>query len=759
MQLRSRTVDKPNITGLAAMYVQSDTNSVGFGNDGFKPNLDALHIDLEGGADRFYDTAFHACELSEAEATAAGNEARDAYNNLTTVEQRAALIMMDVSTFTEHLGAEAPQTQMARIAYAAATLDGAINGTYIPPLEPTYIAIPAGKSKEAELLREADTIAAAAVSDTLALAAQKAFKRNTGRDFTPVDSSRARPLPPPATLAEIFDGKHDGCIIHTNGTLTAGYDCIMGIAKAKTAPDIFSERQMLGPEWDEPKQVEVGALERMGAFTKIAANDPIIRGWKVVETMWTGRVKRNADRSIKQHKGRCVLRGDLHKGHYAVDSNQSFGPVVRNTSNSAIDCVSVLYQWHMCSFDLPSAYLQGKQRPSEQVVARPPPGFREYDEQGVEVLWLMHSPLYGQTDAGAIWNRTFNDWTVEGHDVKTNGTSYTHAADLVTADAHLANNPYHVLSEDTQEMWSHLDHQRCLHRSTALPAHASDVPAAAPPVEPDKDVKGPGMERCPHDPCVYVKTIGADGQDRCVMPIYVDDGRVYYSDTEAAKSAGAEIRDKLKARFGAKFSELDPIEDYFLGANRTSSKARDTVVLQCTSYIDSMVERYCNGDVSPCKEYPGSWGDNPADDDLTKAYEEAILTRTPADKALFTEFNSVVGSLRHAVKYRPEISAPMDLLGCCLTFPTTALLRCAYRVLVYLGRTRKLGIRYSKHGPRANELYARADANWRTTRSTSGFCIFLGGAVIAHYCGRQGCIAMSTTAAELYALVRRAPLS
>ena len=84
--------------------------------------------------------------------------------------------------------------------------------------------------------------------------------------------------------------------------------------------------------------------------------------------------------------------------------------------------------------------------------------------------------------------------------------------------------------------------------------------------------------------------------------------------------------------------------------------------------------------------------------------------------------------------------------------PTAALLVCAYRVLVYLGRTRKLGIRYSKHAPRATELYARADANWRTTRSTSGFIIFLAGAVIAHGCGRQGCIAMSTTEAELVAL-------
>ena len=143
-----------------------------------------------------------------------------------------------------------------------------------------------------------------------------------------------------------------------------------------------------------------------------------------------------------------------------------------------------------------------------------------------------------------------------------------------------------------------------------------------------------------------------------------------------------------------------------MGANRYSPN-RSVVEWAATSYIDAMVKRYCDGDVTPCKKYPGSWGDVPADDALEKAYEEAIATRTPASSELFKEYNSLVGSLRHAVKYRPEISAAMDLLGCCLTFPTAALLTCAYRVLVYLGRTRRMRVRYSRHAPHARELRAR----------------------------------------------------
>ena len=90
---------------------------------------------------------------------------------------------------------------------------------------------------------------------------------------------------------------------------------------------------------------------------------------------------------------------------------------------AAIDCVSALRRQHMVSFDCPSAYLQGQQQASEQVLARPPPGFRTTDERGVAVLWLMNNPLYGQLDAGAIWNRTFNEFVTRQGPPASTGTS------------------------------------------------------------------------------------------------------------------------------------------------------------------------------------------------------------------------------------------------------------------------------------------------------------------------------------------------
>ena len=74
------------------------------------------------------------------------------------------------------------------------------------------------------------------------------------------------------------------------------------------------------------------------------------------------------------------------------------------------------------------------------------------------------------------------------------------------------------------------------------------------------------------------------------------------------------------------------------------------------------------------------------------------------------------------------------------------------RVLVYLYRTRDLGVTYSKFADGADQLVAYADSDWGVTRSTTGYCIMLGGASIAHGSRRQHCITMSSCEAELVAL-------
>ena len=73
-------------------------------------------------------------------------------------------------------------------------------------------------------------------------------------------------------------------------------------------------------------------------------------------------------------------------------------------------------------------------------------------------------------------------------------------------------------------------------------------------------------------------------------------------------------------------------------------------------------------------------------------------------------------------------------------------------VLVYLGRSRNLGLTFSAHVPGAAKLSAFADSNWSVTRSVTGFIIMLAGAAIVAVSRRQHCITMSSCEAELVAL-------
>ena len=146
----------------------------------------------------------------------------------------------------------------------------------------------------------------------------------------------------------------------------------------KSSPDTYTEREMSGPEWDEPKQLEIAKFRKLDAMREVAADDPTIKHLKVVESMWTGRRKRNDDGLTKKLNARCVARGDLHAKHYNVDSNQTMSPVVRTPSLNGIDAVAVLREQHMVPYDVPGAYLQGVATTKELILLRPPREFRTW---------------------------------------------------------------------------------------------------------------------------------------------------------------------------------------------------------------------------------------------------------------------------------------------------------------------------------------------------------------------------------------------
>ena len=331
-------------------------------------NGDRLHVDVGQLSER----------LAQRAGLASIESGFDFDTNITELsldQQRAICLLADHDDIVAELGASSPQAKVARELYALAAFDASRSGSKMGPLDPLLSAIRRPRSYTGESsLTECE-----------------------------------------CDLPSIFDESHDGALfIYEDDGIDLEVVCA---AKVKSSPEIFTEREMRGKEWDDPKQVEMGKLERLGAMSPIAADDPIIKdlmnktpNWRPVDTMWAGRIKYKADLTIDKYSARCVLRGDIHCKTYGIDANRSTCPVVRTSSSMAVDACAAIRGMHMCPYDVTGAYLWGEQKECEQVIARPPLGFRQFDERGIEIYWIMWVPLYGQTDAGAIWNRTINNF-------------------------------------------------------------------------------------------------------------------------------------------------------------------------------------------------------------------------------------------------------------------------------------------------------------------------------------------------------------
>jgi len=322
--------------------------------------IHAMYVDTQDGAARVYEQIMTMAMddgIHEHQAEAKASQAADEYKELAPEAQQAAMIAMDHAMLAHEYGAGSPQAGMARDMYAASMLHAARAGVLIPALDPLFPALDDGSVT--------------------------------------------------ASWNDIFAERHQARIFCVGPANSLN---LMLAAKSKSSPDIYSEREMKGPEWDEPKGTEMNKLQKLEAFEWVAKDDPRVQYLKCIDCCWAGRAKRDADGKILCLSARCCLRGDLQARICNITDNEAHSPVVLNQSLACCEAVSALRGQKCVSCDVVGAYLQGEQKEHERILMRPPRDVRRYDERGVELLmWSIH-PLYGGRVAGAIWNRTFNDF-------------------------------------------------------------------------------------------------------------------------------------------------------------------------------------------------------------------------------------------------------------------------------------------------------------------------------------------------------------
>ena len=114
------------------------------------------------------------------------------------------------------------------------------------------------------------------------------------------------------------------------------------------------------------------------------------------------------------------------------------------------------------------------------------------------------------------------------------------------------------------------------------------------------------------------------------------------------------------------------------------------------------------------------------------------------------EYHKLVGKLIYLTLTRPDIAYTVHVLSKFMHNPTSVHLQAGKRVLRYLAGAPGQGILLANHSQA--KLSAYCDSDWAgcpsTRRSTTGFCILLGGSPISWKSKRQSVVARSTAEAE-----------
>ena len=119
-----------------------------------------------------------------------------------------------------------------------------------------------------------------------------------------------------------------------------------------------------------------------------------------------------------------------------------------------------------------------------------------------------------------------------------------------------------------------------------------------------------------------------------------------------------------------------------------------------------------------------------------------------------TLYRRLVGSLIYLTTTRPDISYAVHQVSQFMTSPRRLHLAAAQRIIRYLRGSPTRGLFFPTGS--SLQLVAYSDADWArcpdTCRSTTGWCMFLGDALISWRCKKQDRVSKSSTEVEYHAM-------